>query len=658
MESIYAKLISKNKLGELTEVYPEVQCDMELDAEAKVSTRPVANCVLAAAFEASSENARTFVKNALNAQGTGIKWNEDGQNAFIDAAGIPSAEMKVLAQSLADPDGAVAVDEDTDRLTVDFSGLSAERIKDVAESLTDQTGAVVPYTDVDLDDPNYGKLTLDLSRLSPERIKDITDVLIDPEGAVVTGSNADSPDYGLLKIDTSRLSAEQIGVLCLSGGGLTVDEDAGRLKLDFASMNEEDRDRIQSLYKVQTMLSGSKTIYVDNVNGSNDLVDASGLAILGKGESAETAFQSIQSAVSFITEHWAFGTKSVNILLEANQDVPYSECVTLPSFSRTTGNIHIKSADAENRARIVNSSASGRLFTCTGGSYTLQNLDLTAEFRRVNDGAPHTTGLVSASSGGSVTLYGCHCRCAYRQADLADSCPYSIRLFEASDCGRIAFGLASGSHTTIEYHQNNASSCYVVSAQSHGQAAFLSGSVNETVTVVLPVENEELFNALMSSAVEAGSSITASAAEEGYKSVTGKIAEIKDLMAALSLGTDWIQYLQGDSMYAIEAWGECTAFARAEASGMVLYSSGAKFDSFFRVPEGREAAGKRYECRSLSGIDTEQMKGSFPGTEEGTADAVSFAYARTDADPASTSSMVERMQSLESRLEQIEELLA
>ena len=502
METKYGKLISRTRSGELTEVYPEIRCDAELDWAERSSKHPVSNYVVANALESAFSN-----------ETGGLKWNEIEKKGYVDF---------------------------------------------------------------------------------------------------------------------SSFSAQQLLVLCLEGGGIVPDPETGKLKIDFSTIDEATKRNIISSLKMQIPLAESKTIYVDNVNGDNTYADEDGFVIAGKGETSSLAFKTIQGAVSFVTEHWALGSKSVNILLISNNE-PYSEYVTLPAFNRTTGNIHIKSADASRRARIINPTASGRIFNCIGGSYSLQNLDIEAEYYRANDGGNHYPGLVGAGSYGSITLYGCHCKCSYGAGYAADQKWFSLRLFASSDYGCISFGLINGSHNTIEYHKNNASDCIVLQCQSNGKIQFHSSSIDETISVQLEVEDEASFNTLLQN--ESYSTLATSESQiEGHVVVSGKISLIRSFLNAAGYGTNWKEYLYEDSLYMLKCFGECTVFCSIASGSLVRYAGGANYNQFFFIPEGKTATGKRHSCASLSCIDMAGMAGSFPGDIEGTADSTAFAYANTAVD--------------------------
>ncbi len=51
MDTKYGKLISRDKDGHLTEVYPEIRCDHAIDYDEKRSVHPISNYVLATEFE-------------------------------------------------------------------------------------------------------------------------------------------------------------------------------------------------------------------------------------------------------------------------------------------------------------------------------------------------------------------------------------------------------------------------------------------------------------------------------------------------------------------------------------------------------------------------------------------------------------------------------
>ena len=622
MDEKYAKLIAKTRDGSLIAVYPEVQCDTEVDIANRTSTKPVANYAIADAISGSLAEAKSALRNAF--LGSGLSWDDDVQQGSVNFISVSAEQAAALADKLVAEGGSVVLGSDG-KLAVDFTKIPEEQITDVVESMVDPDGAIIG-------DPDSGKLTVDFSKLTAEQVMS----LCSTNGGIVASTESGA-NNGKLAVDFSRLSAAQIMALCLAGGGIVSDASTGKLKIDFSAIDADTKRNITSSLKMQVPLNANKTVYVDNVNGSNTYLDGNGIVIEGKGETADAAFKSIQGAVNFVTEQWAMGTRSVNILLIANEDAPYSEEVTLPAFDRTTGSIHIKSADTSNRAKIVNPSASNRLVRCTGGSYSLQNIDLDAEYYRADDGQNHYPGLVGATSYGSITLYGCHCRCVYREGDEPDPKWFSLRLFASDNYGTITFGLMSGTHNSIEYHKNNASDCIVLHCQSNGKIGFSSASTDETITVDIPIADQSALDAL----IEGGSYSSVQISEspnQGNVLARGRISSLRSLMNSLGLGTAWSQYVYGDSLYKFEVWGECTSFCNASSASLVRYGSGANYDQFFSVPEGKAATGQRFRCYSLSCIDMGGMGGSFPGTTAGMAEAGAFAYTRTAVDGVVVSS--------------------
>lgn len=588
MDTKYGKLISRDKNGNLTAVYPEIVCDHEIDFQNKRSVNPVSNYVIAEALEGLKGD----IRNAFTSESGGLGWNESTQKGYVDFSKLTAEQVMELCSTNG---GIIASDEigaNHGKLAIDFSKMPADQIKNVVNSMVDQTGAIIPNTSVPSTNPNYGKLT----------------------------------------VDFSKLTAAQVMALCLTGGGIVADDDTGKLKIDFSKIDEDTKRNITSSLKMQVPLTANKTIYVDNVNGNNTYLDANGIVIEGKGETVGTAFKSIQTAINFATEQWAIGTRTVNILLVSNTTTPYKENITLPGFDRTTGKINIKSMTDSNRAKLCNPNPTGTLISCVGGAYALYNLDLECEYDRVNSGRKNYPNLMAVTTHGDVTLYGCHCKCSYKAGSPADNLWYRITVFAVSNFGAIHFGLIGGSHNTIEYHKNNASQLDVINCANNAILDFnQSGNTEEVVTIDIPVSDATAFNNLCTQASYTELEI-ANSTTSGQKLVTGKLNVLKSFIAALGLGNDLWRYLASDSMYVVEAWGECTIFCYVQTSSLVRGGSGGTYQQRIHVPKGKTATGRRFHVEYLGGIIIDGIAGAFPGDLEGTCAAGTFSYAKTSLD--------------------------
>ena len=522
METKYGKLISRDKLGNLVEVYPEIICDGEIDWN-KESIHPVSNYVLAEEFERIREGFNISIKNAFSSTYGGLGWDDDTQRGYVDFSQMPADQIESIVDSMVDPNGAIVADAITGKLSVDFSRLTPEQIMELCST----NGGIVASNEPGA---NNGKLAIDFSQMPADQIKNVVNSMVDQTGAIIpnTSVSEDDPNYGKLTVDFSKLSAEQIMALCLAGGGITADQATGKLKIDFSKIDPVTKRSITSALKMQTPLEANLTIYVDNVNGDDTYKDYDGVLLPNKGtktsgfiphpitgsttweftdsrgrpvtEQYGYPFKSMGAAVVYVSENFSLGSKSVYIRVISNVmnlpngskvAIPYYGSVSLPALNRTSGIVYLYSHDATNRATVMNMSTGG-VFSASGSgaNYELQKFDVKGLHFSTNGATAYYPGVAGASSQGNLSLCSCHFTVSY--VGNKHSRWFSLRPFGSSSNGNVSFYLQSGNYNSIEYDRgrdskNLSGDCIVMHMQESGKMRASSANTNETLELQLPL---------------------------------------------------------------------------------------------------------------------------------------------------------------------------
>lgn len=211
------------------------------------------------------------------------------------------------------------------------------------------------------------------------------------------GLNYD-PQTGKLIVVFNDLTADQILALCKPNGGISADS-AG-LYVDFSQIDDATKAEIISSLDMQVPLKATKTVYVNGTTGSdagydNDFANRD-LENPGK-------FKSIRAAVKFLTLKFAFGTHNGVIRVEAGT---YSESITLPQFTRTSGTITICADDYTQPPVITNSSAVSNIFYVEGAGWELVRLSIHGT-RTDPDNGLENFACIFYISGGSLDVRGC-----------------------------------------------------------------------------------------------------------------------------------------------------------------------------------------------------------------------------------------------------------
>lgn len=189
MDIKYARLVSRDKAGDLKIVHPEIDIDTALDPR-RQSAKPVCNYAIGLAMDEIYNDMMTALSNAFSSEDGLLKWDGNSGTGYIDFSvieGTPAAEA-------------------------------------LASALVPSTGAL--YAD-------GGKIKFNASKLKPSDIL----ALCSTNGGIVasteTGTNS-----GKLAIDFGKLTAEQLLALCSTNGGIVASTEtganSGKLAINFS----------------------------------------------------------------------------------------------------------------------------------------------------------------------------------------------------------------------------------------------------------------------------------------------------------------------------------------------------------------------------------------------------------------------------------------
>lgn len=178
--------------------------------------------------------------------------------------------------------------------------------------------------------------------------------------------------------------------------GLVKNSD-GTLGVDFDQMPTDKFEALLKSLKMLIPLTANMNLYVDKNHASagDTIVDGRGTQTM--------PFKTIQACVNFVTETYSIGRYTVTIHVA---NATYTENVSLPDYSRTSGVIIIESSNYSNPATVTNTSVTASVFTITGGYWRLRRLNINGSFATGSDTLPHEPSCVEAA-GGAVVVFGC-----------------------------------------------------------------------------------------------------------------------------------------------------------------------------------------------------------------------------------------------------------
>lgn len=217
MNTKYGKLISRDRQGNLTAVYPEILCDDEVDFESRTSTYPVTNIGVANAIDNGVSRANTSIKNAFTSPAGGLGWDDTAKKGYVDFSGMSATKLKDLINAFLKNNSAVIADSNG-KLDVDFSKLTADQVL----ALFIANGGVVK--------DSSGKLKIDFSKMTADQVL----ALFLANSGIIKDSSS-----GKLKVDFSKLTADQVLELFLANSGIAKDSSSGKLTVDFSKMTAD-----------------------------------------------------------------------------------------------------------------------------------------------------------------------------------------------------------------------------------------------------------------------------------------------------------------------------------------------------------------------------------------------------------------------------------
>ena len=188
-------------------------------------------------------------------------------------------------------------------------------------------------------------------------------------------------------------------------GGLSANPVTGELEVDFDAMYTHNRDKFEALLKslkMQIPLEEPLNLYVNknSANASDTIED-------GRG-TQDKPFKTIQAAVNFATQTYAFGAYNGNIYIAT---ATYEESVRLPQYTSTSGVIILRALDEANPPTIATSSTSNYAtpVSISGGTWYLRRLNISAVWSDPGtDTLIHTSSVVSVTGGNTVCdIKGC-----------------------------------------------------------------------------------------------------------------------------------------------------------------------------------------------------------------------------------------------------------
>lgn len=252
--------------------------------------------------------------------------------------------------------------------------------------------------------------------------------------------------------------------------GLVKNSD-GTLGVDFDQMPTDKFEALLKSLKMLIPLTGNMDLYVDktHANAGDTIVD-------GRGTQA-MPFKTIQACVNFVTETYSIGRYTVTIHVA---NATYTESVSLPDYSRTSGIIIIESSNYSNPATVTNASGTASVFTSIGGYWRLRCLNINGSFATGSDTLPHEPSCVEARDG-AVFVSGCSVSAVCTNYDGR----LDIYVFKASG-GKLAVQNMADYQTSITCNRNGAP-IMVLCADRGGSLTLAAGYIaDQTDSYIIP----------------------------------------------------------------------------------------------------------------------------------------------------------------------------
>lgn len=276
---------------------------------------------------------------------------------------------------------------------------------------------------------------------------------------------------GKLTADLSNATVAQKKAIAnaLAGSGLGVNSSTGKFDVDFKNMPTDKFEDMLKDMKMQIPLDSNRTLYVNGSTGNDTAAEADDT----------TPFKTIQACVDYATKNLAVG--SHNVYIDVEGGMTYSEQVTLPMFTRTSGVMVLRARQDSNPPTIANPSAQkvGTPVSVTGGSWILHRINVTGTFSDPDDGNNHFPACVSADGGAtSVTIRGCSLVSSYNSGAPAKN--ITIRHIAAYNGATVSLGLLAGYHNSLSVTPGQATGAYFLHSERFSRISIPSGNTAST----------------------------------------------------------------------------------------------------------------------------------------------------------------------------------
>lgn len=333
--------------------------------------------------------------------------------------------------------------------------------------------------------PKYGGAEASILR------KAYTLVLRDANGKIDSASLPEATPTNAGAVKASTTKAGDNVVKADANGGLSGWKDAisdaianpsaglvknsdGTLGVDFDQMPTTKFEALLKSLKMQIPLEANLNLYVDKNHASAaDTIED------GRG-TQNKPFKTIQAAVNFATQTYAFGAYNGNIYIAAGT---YEESLSLPQFTRTSGSITLRALDESNPPTIATPSTSNyatpvRIF---GGSWYLRRVNLSATWSDPGtDDLIHSPSILFVSGGSTICdISGCALSGAFVGAAAAGW--INPRGIDARDGAIVDLSVMQGYRNSFAFSKGNANASWVLMAEASGQIRFRSSNAeNDT----------------------------------------------------------------------------------------------------------------------------------------------------------------------------------
>jgi hypothetical protein len=274
-------------------------------------------------------------------------------------------------------------------------------------------------------------------------------------------------DDGKLSVDFGSMDPAIMRGVVLSmvqqGGGIAVDA-SGKLYVDFDNMPTDKFEALLKSLKMQIPLESNMSVYVD-ANAGSDVVED------GRGTQAKP-WRTMTACVDYITQTYALGRYSIDIIVGPGV---YSHQLRLPSFTRTSGFINVRAANAANRPVFSNSGSFGTCCSVSGGVWNFYDINFVCNFATVQGDAVPRSPAVFGVGAGEVYIYG-GCSFTASYSGPAASQNFSVFVFSVVVGGVIYFVPREGKVLTFEYHKNSASALELFHVSRGGTINLMSAN--------------------------------------------------------------------------------------------------------------------------------------------------------------------------------------